>query len=459
MEQKLEQSLRSTIHNFKRAGQLQFIEQEIDPRYELGALLLLQNRDSSLFFRNIKGFSMPIVGNLLNSRDKIALGLGVERKQLQAICIKALDCGITPVIAAKGPIKEIIYHAPVDIPKLLPVPTWFEKENGPYITAGVIVAKDPETGHRNVSIARLRVEGGDLLLAGIAPTHHLSELMRRAHKRGGPLEIAIIIGNHPAVLIASQMYVSLGHDEFDIAGGLMNEPLHLLRCESVNLEVPADAEIVLEGTLHADERIEEGLVSEFHGFYENYGQGHAIHINAVTHRSKPIYQTILPGYAAEHILLGAVAIGATTCRALQKVIPRVKRVFISDGGMGRLHAIITMHRPACGEAKRAIMLAMGTTNLLKLVIVVDDDINPEDWQQVEWAIAARMRGEEDIMIIPGMKSDRCDPQQKNMTVTKVGIVATTRPDGEESSRKFEYARPPKDVLEKIKRDLANYLGK
>jgi 3-polyprenyl-4-hydroxybenzoate decarboxylase len=175
------------------------------------------------------------------------------------------------------------------------------------------------------------------------------------------------------------MYVSLGHDEFDIAGGLMNEPLRLLRCESVNLGVPADAEIVLEGTLHADERIEEGLVSEFHGFYENYGQGHAIHINAVMHRSKPIYQTILPGYAAEHILLGA--------------------------------------------------------------------------------IAARMRGEEDIMIIPGMKSDRCDPQQKNMTVTKVGIVAATRLDGEESSRKLEYARPRKDVLEKIKRDLANYLGK
>jgi UbiD family decarboxylase len=107
MGQKLEQSLRSTLNNFKLAGHLHFIEQEIDPRYELGALLLLQDRDPSLFFCKVKGYRIPIGGNLLNSRNKIALGLGVERKHLQAICMKALDCGIPPEIVAKGPIKTI----------------------------------------------------------------------------------------------------------------------------------------------------------------------------------------------------------------------------------------------------------------------------------------------------------------------------------------------------------------
>jgi UbiD family decarboxylase len=336
------------------------------------------------------------------------------------------------------------------------VPTWFEREAGPYITAGVIVAKDPQTGRRNVSIARLRLEGGARLMAGIARNHHLYLLAEKAQALGRPLEIAVAVGNHPAVLLASQMYVDLGDDEYAIAGGLLREPLRLVKCKTVDLEVPAEAEIVLEGVLRPDELIEEGPVSEFPGFYVSYGPGIAVDVCCVTQRADAIYQAVLPGFAPEHCLLGAVAIEAVVSRALQRVIPAVRRVLVTDGGMGRLHAIITMHRPRLGEGKRAVLLAMGQVNLLKLVIVVEDDIDPEDWSQVEWSLAARFRGHEDLIVLPGVKADRCDPVHEDSVVTKIGMIATTRPGDGSAGSRSEFARPPLDVLERVRRELDQY---
>jgi UbiD family decarboxylase len=375
---------------------------------------------------------------------------------LQDACIEALDHGLEPVIVDEGPVQEVIHRDQIDVPALLPVPTWFEQESGPYITAGVIVAKDPETGSRNVSIARLRLEGGNRVLAGISPSHHLSELLRRAREHGPHLEIAVAIGNHPAVLVASQMYVELGHDEYDVAGALLREPLRLVRCRAVDLEVPAEAEIVLEGTLDPNETLEEGPVSEFPGFYVNYGPAQLGQISAITHRKDAVFQAILPGYAPEHCLLGGVAIGATTCRALRRVMPNVGQVLVTDGGMGRLHAIITLHSPQPGQGKQAIVLAMDEVNLLKVVIVVDDDIDPEDWAQVEWALATRMRAERDILIFPRASADRCEPLVESGTVTKVGVVATSQPGDAEPESRFDLARAPREVLERVRRRLETY---
>jgi 2,5-furandicarboxylate decarboxylase 1 len=452
----VEQSLRTVLRDWERTADLHYVDRVVDPRFELGTVLSLRKDGPTQFFRRVKGYDMPVVGNLLNSKEKIARGLGVEPAALQDACLDALDHGIAPLTVPEGPVEEVAHQNDVDVPSLLPVPTWFEKEGGPYITAGVVVAKDPQTGLRNVSIARLRLEGGDRLLAGIAPTHHLSELLRRADTRGHGLEIAVAIGNHPAVLIASQMYVELGHDEFDIAGALLGEPLRLVRCRTVHLEVPAEAEIVLEGVLDPSDRIEEGPVSEFPGFYVRYGAGYGVRVLAVCHRRDALYQAILPGYAPEHCLLGGVAIGATTCRALRRVLPNVRRVFVTAGGMGRLHAIITMHRPQPDEARRAITLAMHQVNLLKLVLVVDDDIDPENWTQVEWALATRMRGDRDIVIFPGARADRCEPLEENLTVTKVGIVAIAPPGRGDDGERSEPARSPREVLERVQRDLETY---
>jgi 2,5-furandicarboxylate decarboxylase 1 len=145
-----------------------------------------------------------------------------------------------------------------------------------------------------------------------------------------------------------------------------------------------------------------------------------------------------------------------TCQALHKIIPSVRRVLVTEGGMGRLHAIISMHRPRPGEGKRAILLAMGQINLFKLVIVVEDDIDPEDPVAVEWSLAARFRGHEDLIVLPGVKADRCDPLHENLLVTKMGMVAATRPGDGTSNSRSEFALPPQDVIVKVRKALADY---
>jgi UbiD family decarboxylase len=399
---------------------------------------------------------MPVVAHVLNSRTRFADALGVTRADLEERLQNALKSPIPPSLVREAPVQQCVGEAPIDVAALLPVPHWFERERGPYITAGVIVAKDPDTGRRNVSIARLRLEGGARLMAGIAPNHHLAILAGKARERGQKLEIAVAIGNHPAILLGSQMYVGLGDDEFDIAGGLLGEPVELVKCRTVEVEVPAHAEIVLEALLDAGDQIEEGPVSEFHGFYVDYGPGIAAHVQCITHREQPLFQAILPGYAAEHCLLGGVAIGATLTRDLSRAIPSVRHVFITDGGMGRMHAVISMRRPRVGEGKRAIILAMGLVNLLKHIVVVEDDVDPEDARMVEWSLAARFRGEEDLVILPDMRADRCDPVAQDQFVTKMGMVAATRPGDGAPGTRSEFARSPNAVLERVRRNLSTY---
>jgi 2,5-furandicarboxylate decarboxylase 1 len=452
----VDQSMRAIVAVLAASGELRHVRRPVDTRFEIASVLSLRDGGPAVLFERVSGYAMPVVGNLLTTRARFARGLGVEREALETLCLAALRDRVQPIMVATGPVQDVVHNAPLDVGRMLPVPHWFERESAPYITAGVIVARDPETGRRNVSIARLRLEGGSRLLAGIARNHHLYILARKAQALGRELEIAVSIGNHPAVLLGSQMYVDLGDDEFDIVGGLLRTPLQLVKCKTVDLEVPAHAEIVLEGTLRPNELLEEGPVSEFHGFYVDYGPGIAAEIRCITHRADAIYQAILPGYALEHCLLGAVAIGATVCQALQRLIPAVRRVVVTDGGMGRLHAVITMQKPRLGEGKRAILLAMGHVNLLKLVIVVEDDVDPEDCKQVEWSLAARFRGHEDLVVLPGIKADRCDPVHENLVVTKIGMVATRRPGDGEANSRSEFARPPAEVYERVRRELEQY---
>ncbi|ARP97845.1 UbiD family decarboxylase [Pseudorhodoplanes sinuspersici] len=451
------QALRHFLTTLEADGQLHRVRRSVDPRFEIAAVLMERMKGDAQLFEAVEGHSIPVVGNVFNSRERLATALGAPRADLHRFILQALRRPIAPVMQeGPAPVQEVVHDGPLDLPSLLPAPTWFERESGPYITAGVIVAKDPETGRRNVSIARLRLDGGGRIMAGIAKNHHLNILADKAAAMGRALPIAVAIGNCAQVLLGSQMYLGLGDDEYDVAGGLLGEPLRLVKCRTVDLEVPADAEIILEGELRAEDRVPEGLVSEFHGFYVDYGPGTGGEIGCVTHRRNPVFQSILPAFTPEHCLLGAVAIEAVACDALQRIIPSVRRVLVTDGGMGRLHAIISMHRPRPGEGKRAILLAMGQVNLFKNVIVVDDDIDPEDPTAVEWSLAARFRGHEDLIVLPGVKADRCDPVHEDLLVTKIGMVAATRPGDGAANSRSEFALLPKGVMDRVRKTIADY---
>jgi len=396
----------------------------------------------------VSGHDLRVAGNLLDSMEAIASGLGTTPEALQGDIVAAVAAPLAPRVVADAPCQEITVADP-DLADL-PIPTFFEHETGPYITAGAIVARDTQTGRGNLSIARLKPLGGNRAFIGIAPNHHLAVLARAARARGERLEIAVTIGNHPAVMIAACLYLGLGDDELEVAGALLGVPVDVVACRSVDLAVPAHCEIVLEGVLDPDEMVEEGPVSEFHGMYERYGAGYVVTISQMTRRTDAIWQAILPGYAAEHVLIGAVAIAAGLQRSLKGSIPTLRAVAVTAGGAGRLHAVLSLDNPRPGEARKAIFAVWGAVNLIKQVTVVDGDIDPWDARQVEWAAATRMRPERDLIVVPGVQADRSEPLEQGGTVGKLGIDATAQAADRAD---WTLAKAPAEVAERVRAKL------
>ena len=440
------QSMRAFLAVLEAAGQVTTIAQPVSADFEIAACLAELDTGPALRFEHVSGHEMPVVGNLLNSLPRFAMGLGTTQAKLQSAIIAAIEAPLAHRVLTSAPCQEKIVADP-DLIGELPIPRFFEHERGPYITAGAIVAKDRHTGQTNLSIARLMPLGGNRAFVGIAPNHHLAVLARQAHARGETLDIAVCVGNHPAVLVASCLYLGLGDDELKVAGALMGEPLEVIRCVGSDLLVPAHCECVLEGTLDAGEHIEEGPVSEFHGLYENYGAGIAATFTRLTRRHDALFQVVLPGYHSEHCLLGGVAIGAGLARSARASLPAVREVAVGMGGAGRLHAVVSLHEPRTGDARKAAFAIWASVNLIKQVVVVDDDIDLWDQTQVEWAMATRMKADRDLIVVPGARTDRSEPLESGGTIAKLAIDATRR-EGDRSD--WTKAQPPEQAIRRAR---------
>jgi 4-hydroxy-3-polyprenylbenzoate decarboxylase len=448
--------MRAFLSALAEAGDLVTIPDPVALDYDVAACLAQADDGPALQFQNIKGgagkAAMPIVGNLLNSLPRFASGMSSSTRAMQATLIAAIEKPLPHRIVTSAPCQEHIVERP-SLSDELPIPRFFEKEGGPYITAGAIVAKDKATGQTNLSIARLMPIGENRAFVGIAPNHHLAILARAAHARGEKLDIAVCIGNHPAVLIAACLYLGLGDDELPIAGALLGEPLEVVSCTQSDLLVPAHCECVLEGTLDAGEPFMEGPVSEFHGMYENYGAGIVATFSRLTRRRDAIFQIILPGYHPEHCLLGGVAIAAGLCRAVRGAVPSVREVAVGVGGAGRLHAVVSLSTPRAGETRKAMFAVWAAVNLIKQVIVVDEDIDPWNPQEVEWACATRTRPDRDHVVIPSVRADRSEPLEQGGTITKLGIDATRR-EGDRGD--WDRAQPPAAALARAENILRQH---
>ncbi|MFO1298891.1 MAG: UbiD family decarboxylase [Burkholderiaceae bacterium] len=438
-------SFRSFLAELRERGDIATIHRPIDPAgFEISACLSALDAGPALVFTGTGASGIPVVGNLLSTVDRIAFALGVGRAELTARLAQAIAAPIEPAIVAQGPVQEVAMRPDLG---QLPIPRFFEHETGPYLTAGCIVAQDRVSGHRNLSYARVKPLGGDRALIGIAPNHHLAVMARAAGARGERLPIAITLGNHPAVLLAAALYLKLGDDEMAVAGALLGEPVASLRCRTSELIVPAAAEIVVEGEIDVTEAVEEGPVSEYHGMYERYGAGYVVTVRAITCRRDAMLQVIEPGFHQEHVLLGAVSIAAGLQSSLKAILPATGNVAVSSSGCGRLSAVVALtgeHRP--GDAGKAILATLSAVNLIKQVTIVDEDIDPWDEFAVQWAIATRMRAERDIVVVPGMRTDRSEPMKLGGTIAKYGYDATRRAQDRED---WTRALPPRSAFEQV----------
>lgn len=400
--------LRSWLEHLSATGRVAVIRENVPLRHRLAAIAKRLDGKQVAFFPRPDGHAVPVVSGFLARRAWIAEAMGVPQSQLLAKFRHAADNPVPwrEVAAEEAPCQQVV-HRDIDLHALLPIPTHSEHDNGPYITAGLVIARNPVTGIQNVSINRIQVHGRDRMAILMLP-RHLHAFYQEAEAHDQPLEVAVVIGADPLTMLASQAITPIDHDELEIAGALHGAPLPVVQCLTSEVRVPANAEIVIEGKLLPRVREAEGPFGEFPKYYSAQEAREVIAVEAVTHRTAPIYHTIIPA-EMEHLLLGSIPREATMLAHLQRSFPGVLDVHLSIGGVGRYHLFVKFKKRREGEPKNVILGAFGAHYDIKQVIVVDDDVDVHDPLQVEWAVATRFQADRDLVVVAGAQGSVLDP--------------------------------------------------
>ena len=417
------ENFRSWLETWDKKGWLTRIPKPVNPQYVLGAITKKLGKEKGVLFEKVSGYSIPLVTNFFFSRPALATALGMEEKDLIPSLRKAMEKPRPCEILERAPFKENIMTKNLAPLKTFPIPTYHERDAGPYITGGVLIAKDPETGIRNASIHRIRVFEDEVMSLLILP-RHLDLCLKKSVQRGRPLEVAVAIGVDPFTLLASQAILPFGVDELEVANAMRPScPLRLARCATVDLEVPADSEIVLEGIIDPSQTRVEGPFGEFPRYYSPQAPRPTFRLTAICYRKEPLFYSILPA-SREHLLLGAIPREASILADVQRAAPSVREVHLTYGGTCRYHLIIAMNKKSEGEPRMAMLAAMVNNADIKHVVVVDEEIDIFDMEQVEWAIATRFQGDRDLLIVPQIQTSLLDPSSSAGVGTKLGIDAT-----------------------------------
>ncbi|MDJ0391181.1 UbiD family decarboxylase [Roseomonas sp. E05] len=417
-------SLRDWIDRLARSGRLAIAEPGRALRFELAGIAnRLDGRQASLF-PHPDGHPGSVVSGLTSDRGWMAEAMGVAPSALLAR-FQAAAASPLPwreVSPSEAPAQQVVHTSGIDLQALLPIPTHNEHDSGAYITAGLLIARNPRTGVQNVSIHRLQVSGPDRLGVLLLPRHAMAYL-QMAEEAEADLEVAIAIGVDPLTLLASQAIAPLDQDELEIAGALHGAPLPVVRCRSNRVRVPAEAEIVIEGRVLREAREPEGPFGEFPQYYGERAPRHVIQVEAVTHRRNPLFHTIVGG-GLEHLLLGGIPREATLLSHLQRSFPHVRDVHLSKGGVCRYHLHVQLDKRSEGEAKNVILGAFGGHYDIKQVVVVDTDVDIHDPREVEWAIATRFQADRDLVVIREAQGSKLDPSTRDGLGAKMGLDAT-----------------------------------
>jgi 2,5-furandicarboxylate decarboxylase 1 len=426
------------------------ISREVDPLFEATAILwALENegRFPAVIFENIKGSSLPCVTNVHASFPRLAMAIGLPitatPRDFVLEYMRREAEPIPPVLVDKesAPCKEVILTGDdVDVTKLPTlkyheldsgqVDPGFEDFRGRYITLGYDTMKDPDTGVPNVGIYRLQVKSKNKFGIQISETAHGHYIMQKNIKAGRPTEMAVFTGIHPAVELGCLSFTGIDVDEFAIAGGIIGEPIEMVKCETIDLEVPAHAEIVLECEIHPTEREPEAPFGEYPGTYGPERNNPVVYVKAITMKRNAHYHSSFVGHR-DNLLLSGVTRNSQIYRTCRIASGAVKAVYVPPSGRCRFICYVQMEKLIEGDPKNVAMAAFTADPFLKYVVVVDDDVDITNDSEVLHAIATRVRWDYDAFQVTYSRGSPLDPASYDPAggshlVTKVGIDATRK---------------------------------
>jgi 2,5-furandicarboxylate decarboxylase 1 len=413
--------LRKFLELLENEDEIIRIKMNVNTTFELPAIVSKLDGNKAVIFENVDK-TIPVISNLIGTRKRFALAIGSkEKNDIHTIINKSIN---NMNIKVKT-VNDIPYYQNSSN-KLsdLPIVTHFENDAGPYITSSIVYAKDQEKGNQNSSTHRLLKLDDKNMAIRMVEGRHLHKCFMYAKDHGEDLKVAIVIGVHPAINIAAAYQASYGIDEMHIANTLLNGNLQLGINKFSQLLIPAMSEIVLEGKILCDKTHEEWMV-EMLKTYDFKRHQPIFELEKIRFRNDTIFYDILPGYS-EHRLLMGLPVESKMLGQVKNVVPSTLQVLLTDGGSNWLTAVIQVKKRVEGESKNALLAAFAAHPSLKIAIVVDDDINPANPVEVEYAVSTRCQADKDLIIIQNAKGSSLDPSsdQVNLLTTKLGIDAT-----------------------------------
>ena len=429
------------------------IKAEVDAQHELGAICKLHNErpnSPALLFENVKGHKIPVVGQLLANDRRVALALGLSQENVFDETVRRANKPLPTRLVASGPCQEVVYEgSDVDVTHL-PLCTNNPRDGGPYITAGHVILNDPEYG-KNLSIYRMMLVSKNEVTIRFTPGHDGHDFFKNAEKRGDKkFQVAVCIGVPPAVYVASQFEPRIGVYELEIAGSLAGESIDVVKCRTVDLEVPALAEIVLEGELEIPAKTgNEGPFGEFCGYTTQQVPGERVMtIKAITHRKNPIYHNIWLGKPPhEHLYVDALTYAVAAYQELKPAYPALKKAYAPPWGVS-IVLVLQLEKRLMRQGIVDNILAASLytrSGKWKHVIVVDEDIVIEDPNEVLWALTTRFQPASDMFVIPRGITSTLEPSATAEGVTSKLMLDLTK----KQNFRGEVAEPTAAMREKV----------
>jgi UbiD family decarboxylase len=448
------QDLRTYLERIRAARPDDFvtISKEVDPAFEITALVVKLERQARrrpvLLFDHVKGSTFPVLTNLHASRARLAQALGVPPDGLLKRYLEAMNRPILPCVVESGPVQEVVRTGDevdlCDLPQIV----HHEDDGGVFITAAISFARHPDDGTWNLAYNRLMLKGPQTTSIHLTLGKHLWEFHQIAEARGEPLPVAFAVGVHPAIALGALAIGSIDEDERAIAGALLGEPLQLVRCVTSDVLVPAHAEMVIETEILPHERTSEGPFGEFTGYTLGERQRQVVRVNAITHRRDALFQDISVGHL-DHLLLSTIPLEANLYRCIRAMVPSLRAVRVP----APFTCYVSIEQRIVGQAKNAILAALGADQYMKRVVVVDHDVDVFDDRQVNWAIATRCQPDRDISIVSNARGSDLDPSTSSDGYSgKWGVDATAKPSLETYTPRH---RVPEAVMQRL--NLDDYL--
>ena len=435
---------RVALDRMARAGRLKTYVAPVDTNLEVAGLMKKLDGGPAIIFPKPRGFNIPIVGNVLADRENCEAAFGTDQFGIREFVTRALSNPAPPVVVDNAPAQQVVNTDTETLLDELPILHHAPSDSGRFITAGVVIARNPDTGVYNASYHRLQVLSSGRTAINLDYGRHLRFALERASDRGEHLPAVVCIGTDVALqYAAATMGAQMPEDadELAAAGGFSGRPLPVVSAVTQELMVPTETEIVLEGQIRIDETVSEGPFGEFVGFPSPQAEAPVFELTAITHREKPIYHAI-NGYGRETVMLRKYVLEAGLLKGLQSAVPIVSDVEMTPGGLYRFHAILKICKSSPqhdGLERNAILAAFGAQKDLDLVIAVDDDIDIHDLADVEYALATRMEGSRDIFQIPGARGHEYILVGNKGIRTKIGIDATVPFSDRADFARFQFA--------------------